>query len=224
MNDSTNVAENLKWLVLVPTKFEHQYVSSALQIANSVIEICGFGPVVPAARTVQLIQRHDPDRVLLIGIAGTYGGTAEVGSASSFSKVACYGIGAGSGETFQTAQEMGWNHWDDEDKNRQITDVIPIVPLNKNTSQILTVCSAAEDSSSLSSESARSLPDACPVLAACSPSSGPARQASWSNSFAIVRRPGTLVKGAAKVARLRRSSMAGALASAAAVLQDARLR
>lgn len=146
MNDSTNVAENLKWLVLVPTKFEHQYVSSALQIANSVIEICGFGPVVPAARTVQLIQRHDPDRVLLIGIAGTYGGTAEVGSASSFSKVACYGIGAGSGETFQTAQEMGWNHWDDEDKNRQITDVIPIVPLNKNTSQILTVCSAAEDS------------------------------------------------------------------------------
>ena len=144
MNENTNALNQTKWLVLIPTKFEYTIVEGKLRVPNSVIEICGFGPIVPAAKTIQLIQKHVPDRVLLIGIAGVYDPMLKVGTASSFSRVACYGVGAGQGQRFQTAQEMGWDQWPDEDPNRTIRDQIPLAPLTSITSQVLTVCSAAE--------------------------------------------------------------------------------
>jgi futalosine hydrolase len=145
MTKPTEVANHPKWLVLIPTELERTCVVDVLRIPNSVVEICGFGPVVPAARTVQLIHEHRPDRVLLIGIAGNYDLMLEVGTAFSFSQVACYGVGVGHGETFQTAQEMGWHHWPDDNENRAIVDLIPLAPLTSIASQILTVCSASEN-------------------------------------------------------------------------------
>ena len=139
-----NDLQNPKWLVLVPTEFERTKIQTQLAIPNSVLAVCGFGPIVSAAKTVQLIQQHQPDRVLLLGIAGVYDQDLSVGSAFSFSEVSCYGVGAGSGDTFLTAEEMGWKHWDGSDDD-SIADLIRIVPLSDIESQLLTVCAAAEN-------------------------------------------------------------------------------
>jgi futalosine hydrolase len=45
----------------------------------------------------------------LIGIAGSLSDDLQIGTATTFGSVACYGIGAGSGSTFQTTSEMGWD-------------------------------------------------------------------------------------------------------------------
>jgi futalosine hydrolase len=140
-------SQNPKWLVLVPTEFERVKIQPQLTIPNSVLETCGFGPIVSAAKTTELIQKHRPDKVLLLGIAGVYDKMLAVGSAFNFSEVSCYGVGAGSGETFLTAEEMGWKHWDanDETDDDSIADLIRIEPLTDIASQLLTVCSAAEN-------------------------------------------------------------------------------
>ncbi len=137
----TDELPNPKWLILIPTEMERTQVEPQLCIPNSAIEICGFGPVIPAAKTSQLLETHKPDRVLLIGIAGVYDQVLAVGTAFSFSEVSLYGVGAGEGDEFLTAKEMGWNQWDGEE--RPIGDMISITPLTDNAAQLLTVCSAA---------------------------------------------------------------------------------
>jgi futalosine hydrolase len=49
--------------------------------------------------------------VLLVGIAGRLDDRLAVGSAYGFERVACYGIGAGSGSEFVPAAAIGWHHW-----------------------------------------------------------------------------------------------------------------
>lgn len=137
-----------KWLFLIPTEFERDLIVDSLTeerlgVTKPVIEICGFGPVVPAAQTVRLIQKHQPDCVLLMGIAGSYDQMLDPGTAFSFSEVACYGVGVGSAGTFQTAQQMGWNHWSDDLAQDSITDSIALEPLTGIAAQLLTVCAAA---------------------------------------------------------------------------------
>lgn len=153
MNKRDPVTQTEKWLVLIPTRFEQRQIVEFFSARCSVpVEICGFGPVVPAARTVQLIQQYSPDRVLLMGIAGRYDHRLEIGSACSFSSVACYGVGVGSLDAFQTAGEMGWPHWCDPDGLTGIGDVLSISTQERSPEhqsagpsemQLLTVCSAA---------------------------------------------------------------------------------
>jgi len=142
-------SDSVKWLVLVPTELERKTIESQLQIPNSIVETCGFGPIVPAARAVQLVGQHRPTRVLLIGIAGVYDDAKDVGTAESFSEVACYGVGVGTQTSFETAGEMGWKHWQGSgDSNAEsIGDLIEIAPLSisDSQSQLVTVCSAAEN-------------------------------------------------------------------------------
>jgi hypothetical protein len=71
-------------------------------------ELCGFGPVVAAARAAQLIAEHRPDSVLLVGIAGRMSDRLAIGEAYAFERVACHGVGAGSGEAFVPAEWSGW--------------------------------------------------------------------------------------------------------------------
>ena len=141
-----------KWLLLIPTEFERGFVADSISPSLSVaIEVCGFGSIIPAARTVQLIEQHQPDRVLLIGIAGSYDQRLNVGSAYAFLSVACYGVGAGTGESFQSAEQIGWHHWLDPNSESLIGDAISIsaklpIPANLANStqlQLLTVCAAA---------------------------------------------------------------------------------
>lgn len=118
------------WLILIPTRFEFEFVQKQLPPDfDEPIEICGFGPIVPAAQTVQLIRNYQPARVLLLGIAGSYSEILTVGSAFPFLQVGCYGVGVGSGDTFQTAETMGWPHWLGDSTEKSIGDIIPLAPL-----------------------------------------------------------------------------------------------
>ena len=105
----------LHTLLLVPTQFELDHLSSSflenLSNHHARLELIGFGPVVSGIRTSRLIEQLKPQKVILFGIAGTLQGLAEVGTAAEFDQVACYGIGAGSGNSFETADEMGWLQW-----------------------------------------------------------------------------------------------------------------
>lgn len=100
-------------LILIPTEFERQKLEPLLppSLSHARTEICGFGAVLSGIQTARLLERHKPDQVLLLGIAGTYGKALRVGTAQEFSQVACYGIGAGSGSEFLTAEQLGWHQW-----------------------------------------------------------------------------------------------------------------
>jgi futalosine hydrolase len=82
-------------LVLVPTALELRALGAPE--ALGAVEICGFGPVAAAARTAALLAERRPERVVLVGIAGTYGATAApIGSAVEIDRVAIDGFdGAG---------------------------------------------------------------------------------------------------------------------------------
>ena len=126
-------------LILIPTTLEQRViepvVAKRLDPDDDVIALCGFGMVVAAARTAELLAHHRPDRVFLAGIAGSIGSTLEVGAATAFSEVACYGIGAGTGVDHETANDMGWNQWPG------IHDVIHLGTAKEN--RLLTVAAAS---------------------------------------------------------------------------------
>lgn len=101
-------------LVLVPTELERGVIAPVLTAACGAamrIELAGFGPVVAAARTAGLLAAIRPARVLLVGIAGRYGDRLEIGRAAVFERVACHGVGAGSGAAFVPAGTLGWQQW-----------------------------------------------------------------------------------------------------------------
>jgi futalosine hydrolase len=91
-------------LVLVPTEHER----SLLPIGANA-EVCGFGLAAAGAGAAHAIALHRPDRVVLVGAAGSLRpdivpiGTAVVGSA-----VRCEGIGVGSGPGHLSAAQLGW--------------------------------------------------------------------------------------------------------------------
>ena len=161
-------------LILIPTRFEFDFVADKL--AKLPAEICGFGVAAAAARTAQLIERLRPQNIILIGIAGRISQSLEIGSAYEFDEVVNYGIGAGTGATFQPAGEMGWHHWASADK--QIGDVIPLAKASslsagaatvedvKNSAdasakyQLLTGCSASQDSTCVQHRQ-QAFPNAC---------------------------------------------------------------
>ena len=127
-------------LVLIPTSLEQRViepiVQSRLDPDDDVIALCGFGMIAAAARTAELLAHHRPDRVFLCGIAGSIGSTLQVGDATAFSEVACYGIGAGTGVDHKTANDMGWNQWPG------IHDVIHLGTA-KGPKRLLTVAAAS---------------------------------------------------------------------------------
>jgi futalosine hydrolase len=137
-------------LVLVPTDFELQqlpsHFSATLRQRGDILEICGFGVIAAGIRTTQLLQLHRPKSVVLIGIAGSYSGILPIGTATTFSKIACYGVGAGSGKQFETAGELGWSQWQDSGSPHGFSDVIETSMCPQSSSQqrtLLTCCAAS---------------------------------------------------------------------------------
>jgi futalosine hydrolase len=117
-------------LILVPTERERRLIAPAIAAAwggRARVELCGFGPVVAAARTAHLIAEHRPERVLLVGIAGRLSDRLAIGAAYAFERVACHGIGAGSGDAFMPAESLGWPQWpgDGIDSGMRVGDVLP---------------------------------------------------------------------------------------------------
>ncbi len=135
-----------KTLILVPTDLERRVLAPSLAACGP-IALCGFGPVAAAARTSRLLAEHNPDRVLLVGIAGRLCESLSIGAAYRFADVACFGIGAGSGEAFLTAGAMDWPHWPGEPASEaaSIGDVIPLAPAGVQASAglLLTACAAS---------------------------------------------------------------------------------
>jgi futalosine hydrolase len=145
-------------LILVPTPTEHSLLEPLLQPhirqAGGTMQLCGFGPVAAAARTSQLIAEHRPARIILVGIAGAIGPSLSVGSATAFDEVACFGIGAGSGQDFQSASNLGWNQWDSgvggAEPRLLISDELPLLHASIEglsdeslKRQLLSCCSAS---------------------------------------------------------------------------------
>ena len=114
-------------LLLVPTELERGFIAPVMAAACSAVipvELCGFGSVVAAARAAQLIAEHRPERVLLVGIAGSYADRLAIGQAYAFERVACHGIGVGSGDAFMPAAGIGWSQWPG-DAAAAIGDTLP---------------------------------------------------------------------------------------------------
>lgn len=85
-------------LLLTPTEFEAERVKlspgfSELERLISDWTVCGFGPVGSAIGTANAIEKFQPNKILLLGIAGCYRGLEEVGGAQFFSSVWMDGIG-----------------------------------------------------------------------------------------------------------------------------------
>jgi futalosine hydrolase len=138
-------------LILIPTDFELQHLqpllADSVKRAYGVIRTCGFGPIVAGIRTTQLLALDKPRAVILVGLAGALGPQLPIGTATSFSRIACYGIGAGSGSGFETASELGWPQWTDPEFGDSFGDVIePTItsdPEDSAGSMLLTVCAAS---------------------------------------------------------------------------------
>ena len=137
-------------LILIPTAGERQILKPRLEaVTDSEIRIrlCGFGPVAAAAGTSYLISAFRPNRIVLIGIAGALSRDLPPGRAAVFDEVAMYGIGAGTGDAFRTAGDLGWYHWKEvhEGHETAVGDTISLQtePGTESATQLLTVCSAA---------------------------------------------------------------------------------
>ena len=138
-------------LILIPTEFElrtlRPLIEPSVLAGGGILAVCGFGPIAAGIGTTRLLAEWRPRSVILCGIAGTITSELSIGSATTFSHVACYGIGAGSGSTFQTAWELGWDQWNSAAGSKSFGDVISLNAIkgahHEETRQLLTVCSAS---------------------------------------------------------------------------------
>ena len=131
-------------LLLVPTALERarleEFGGFPPELAR--VELCGFGPIAPAARTAALIAALGPREVLLVGIAGSYDPQRyPVASALSFGRVAVDGVGAGEGADFRGPRDLGFPQWPgDMDSTGPIHDELE---LSSDGPLLLTVPAAA---------------------------------------------------------------------------------
>jgi len=121
----------MRTLILVPTELERRVLDPLVIPAlgrDGLVELCGFGPVAAAARTALLVARHQPERVLLVGIAGRMDDGLSLAAAYRFQQVACFGIGVGSRDEFLPAAAVGWPQWPGAaaDGSPAIGDVIAV--------------------------------------------------------------------------------------------------
>ena len=132
----------------MPTEIERQHLASQPRFnAYGPRELCGFGPVAAAARTTSQIAIHKPDRVLLIGIAGTFNASVlPVGGAALLPRVIMHGIGVGTDERFVPAGEMGFQHWAGQGEECPIGDELVLSTPRSSISGSLLTCSAASAS------------------------------------------------------------------------------
>ena len=138
-------------LILVPTAFELQRLQPTLadtvRVAGGEFAVCGFGPIASGIVSAQLIAKHLPEKVILVGIAGALNLGAAIGTADSYSKIGCYGIGAGSGSEFQTAGDLGWSQFIDPQSGEAFDDTIELENAVGSQAMLLTVCAASASTS-----------------------------------------------------------------------------
>lgn len=133
-------------LVLIPTEMELAVLRSCCRrlFANGdvTVDICGFGPIASTVKTSLLLDRHAPTHVFLLGIAGTYNERLAVTSAYCFAQVACYGVGAGTGDRHHTGEELGWSPA--EQATVELT-LPAALAAHETAGMLLTACAASAD-------------------------------------------------------------------------------
>lgn len=148
-------------LLLIPTELERNALQKRLpglsEVPGIAIELCGFGVIAAAANTARLLQHHRPGEILLVGIAGAYDDSLAIGSAHCFDQVICHGVGAGQGDSFLSAEQMGWQHH----HNPPIGDRLKLHSSARvsETKTLVTVC-AASDSPAMAQQRAAKVADA----------------------------------------------------------------
>lgn len=117
---------------------------------------------------MQLLAKHQPTQVILVGIAGGLQPSLAVGTARCFRRVACDGIGAGTGSSHKSAGEIGWKHWAPVSSagsagQTSLGDALPLAPQLVGPSELggvlLTVCAASANTSDVAMRRER-YPDA----------------------------------------------------------------
>ncbi len=155
---------NPRALILIPTEFEAGLLLPRLKLDDLPVDVatetCGFGPVVAGAHSSQLLARHRPDQVILAGIAGTLSNQLSVGTACCFTSVCLYGVGAGNGENFQTAEELGWSQFPSTKQHNLIGDTIALTSPSHTLSRQLVTCCAASDNKTEADWRRQKFPDA----------------------------------------------------------------
>ena len=133
-------------LVLVPTETERRHLARRRDFGvDAPCALCGFGPVAAAARARDAIAAHEPRRVVLVGIAGTFDPEGlPVGTAAVFPSVVMHGVGVGTAP-FVPAPALGYRHWprrgaDGADAPDALALACPAPPA---AGPLLTVCAAA---------------------------------------------------------------------------------
>ena len=99
-----------KTLVLIPSSLEFAMVRRHIELKEVLSEtattvsmaVGGVGLLSAAITAAQLIERQQPQNVVVLGIAGTYNeASAEVGQAYLFPTVSSFGFGVGQGPNFR---------------------------------------------------------------------------------------------------------------------------
>ena len=133
-------------LVLVPTEIERRHLARQRGFGvDAPCALCGFGPVAAAARARDAIAAHEPERVVLVGIAGTFDpGGLPVGTAAVFPSVLLHGVGVGAA-SFVPAPALGYRHWPQDRKGEAGgPDVLSLAaPVPPAAGPLLTVCAAS---------------------------------------------------------------------------------
>lgn len=143
-------------LILIPTDRERDVIERVANSPGSIgrilpgndadwqIHTIGFGVIAAAVNATRLISKHDPDLVVVAGIAGRFDASLKndppVGKAVWFSSVQIDGIGIGQGESFVDATELGWR-WGSGSNADGSLDLW--TPDHGSGRTLLTVCSAS---------------------------------------------------------------------------------
>ena len=133
-------------LILVPTQLELARLedSGGFPPEHAWTAVCGFGVAAAAARTADLLARHAPKQVLLVGIAGAYDiETHPTGTALAFNAVASHGIGAGEGDSFQGPSSLGFPQWPASEEAGAVEDLIELQTPGGD-GLLLTTCAASD--------------------------------------------------------------------------------
>ncbi len=153
-------------LLLVPTRVEADFVRESLSLDSGrwALQLCGFGPIAAAARTGTLIARHNPERVILLGIAGTFDSVCfPIGTAHVFDQVVCFGVGIGTGQSYTSASDLGWMQFDGDAVDKKVSDRIRIgcgYPGNDESSGVLLTAPTASADSDDADRRQLAFPDA----------------------------------------------------------------
>lgn len=143
-----SATQEIETLILVPTPLELEllfpHFGSQLDVA---LAPCGFGAVGAATMTQFLLHRHQPKRVVLAGIAGSFSADLQCGQCYTYESVLLDGIGVHDKDGMISPEELGFSHcYNGTPPYESIVNgelPLQLCTLLTNAAALLTVCAAS---------------------------------------------------------------------------------